>query len=136
MATSASLLPHSRPRLRIGLVGGVHRAEVQFMRAAAAAGYDLELHTGEMAGRRAQSLAAMIHRVHLLVILTDVNSHNAVLAARRLAAEYGTHHVLLRRCNPARLTALVQSMTAAAPPRPPSRLDGGSSSGYGRSAAL
>ena len=112
---SASQLPLAltHPRPRIGLVGGVHRAEVQYIRAASAAGYDLELHTGEMAGRRALGLASMIHRVDLLVILTDVNSHNAVVAARRLAAEYGKRHVLLRRCNPARLVALVQSMTDA-----------------------
>lgn len=114
MTSPAWLSSDSRPRPRLGLVGGVHRAEVQYVRAAAAAGFDLELHTGEMAGRRALGLASLIHRVDLLFILTDVNSHNAVVAARRLASEHGTRHVLLRRCNPARLVALAQSMLAPA----------------------
>lgn len=103
------------PRLRIGLVGGVHRSEVPLARAASAVGCELELHTGEMAGRRTQGLAAMINRVDLLIIVTDVNSHNAVQTARRLASSRGCRHILLRRCSPARLAELVRSLSASQP---------------------
>lgn len=102
----------SQPRLRVGLVGGVERSEVQLMQVAAAAGYELELHSGHMVGRRAQSLAAMINRVDVVVILTDVNSHNAVLAARRLAVSRGCRLILQRRCSPARLGELLHSLEA------------------------
>jgi hypothetical protein len=102
-------VPQRRPR--IGLIGGLHRSEGQFVRAAAAAGYELEFHAGDMVGRRAQGLESMIPRVDLLFIVTDVNSHNAVMVARRLASEYGIRYVLLRRCNPTRLIELVRAMT-------------------------
>jgi len=116
MATLSSARHAASPQLpsrpRIGLIGGLHRSEGTFVRAAAAAGYDLEFHAGDMVGRRAQGLASLIQRVDLLFIVTDVNSHNAVVTARRLATEQGKRHVLLRRCNPAKLIMLVQSMTA------------------------
>ena len=114
--TSSSLPRASSPSrhpLRIGLIGGLHRSEGVFTRAAAAAGYDLEFHAGDMIGRRAQGLASLIQRVDLLFIVTDVNSHNAVVTARRLATEHGTRHVLLRRCNPTKLIELVHAMTAS-----------------------
>ncbi len=111
--TSSPAHPHSHRRLRIGLIGGLHRSEGQFVRTAAAAGYDLEFHAGDMIGRRAQGLESMIPRVDLLFIVTDVNSHNAVMVARRLANENGIRYVLLRRCNPTRLIELVHEMTAA-----------------------
>jgi hypothetical protein len=60
-----------------------------------------------MRGRASDGLASLIDRVDLLVILTDVNSHNAVIAARKLAIARGRRHVLLRRCSPGRLVALV-----------------------------
>ncbi len=100
-------------RLRIGIVGGVDRTAANLERAAAALGCDLELHTGQTAGRGAPTLAAMIARVDLVVILTDVNSHNAVVAARKLAGACGRRHVLLRRCGPSRLGALLADALAA-----------------------
>lgn len=121
MATSSpsprALSLPTRPRLRVGLIGGLHRSEGLFVRAAAAAGFDLEFHAGDMVGRRAQGLTSLIQRVDLLFIVTDVNSHNAVTTARRLASEQGTRHILLRRCNPAKLIELVQSMTTPATAR-------------------
>jgi hypothetical protein len=99
-------LETQRP-LRIGLVGGVDRTAVLYQRALAAIGCRLEHHTGHMAGRGAVALASLVERVDLLVILTDVNSHNAVIAARRLAVARGVPHHLLRRCSPGRLVALI-----------------------------
>ena len=111
LAAPAHLPPQRR--LRIGLIGGLHRSEGTFVRAAAQAGYELEFHAGDMIGRRAQGLESMIPRVDLLFIVTDVNSHNAVMVSRRIATEHGIRYVLLRRCNPTRLIELVHEMTAA-----------------------
>ncbi len=96
--------------LRIGLVGGVERSELLFQQAAKAAGYDLEFHGGHTAGRGAQTLASMINRVDLVVIVTDVNSHNAVVAARKLASSRGVRCLLVRRSSPSRLIAQIREL--------------------------
>lgn len=98
------------PRLRIGMVGGVERSEGLFQQAAHSAGYDLEVHSGHTAGRGAVTLASLVNRVDLVVIVTDVNSHNAVVAARKLAVSKGVKHLLVRRCSPSRLINLIQSV--------------------------
>lgn len=98
--------------LRIGLVGGVERSELLFQQAAKAAGYDLEFHGGHTAGRGAQTLASMINRVDLVVIVTDVNSHNAVVAARKLASSRGVRCLLVRRSSPSRLIAQIREFDA------------------------
>lgn len=101
----ATQTPQPR-RLRVGIIVGVDRAAGNLERAATAFGCDLELHTGQTAGRGAPSLAAMIARVDLVVILTDVNSHNAVVAARKLASAHGRRAVLM-------LSALLGEVLAA-----------------------
>ena len=78
----------------------------------AAVGCEIEHHTGHMTGRGADGLASIIHRADMVVILTDVNSHNAVLAARRLATARGCPHYLMRRCSPRNLVALIDQFTA------------------------
>jgi hypothetical protein len=99
-------------RRRIGLVGGPTRAAQQLERTAAGVGYQLEHHTGETAGRGAPTLESLVRRVDILLILTDLNSHNGVVAARKLATTYGRPHVLLRRCGPARLTEILTDLSA------------------------
>lgn len=101
-----------RRRLRIGLIGGVDRLPALLARAAASVGCEIEHHTGHMTGRGADGLASIIHRADMVVILTDVNSHNAVLAARRLATARGCPHYLMRRCSPRNLVALIDQFTA------------------------
>ena len=95
-----------------GMIGGVERSEGLFQQAATAAGYELEVHSGHTAGRGAQTLAALVNRVDLVVIVTDVNSHNAVVAARKLAVSRGVRLLLVRRCSPKGLISLIQSATS------------------------
>ena len=99
-------------RLRVGIVGGVERTAVQLERAAESLGCSLEYHGGHTKGRGASALDALIRRVDVVVILTDVNSHNAVTQARRAALSAKRPHVLLRRMSPGRLGALVSVMLA------------------------
>ncbi len=96
----------ARP-LRVGVVGGVDRMAHLYERAAASVGWELEHHTGQLAGRGAPGLAALVDRVDLLIVMTDINSHNAVLAARKLAAARGRRLVLTRRCSPSRMAQLL-----------------------------
>ena len=102
---------HRRPRIRVCLIGGVDRSPALLSRAAASVGAEVEHHTGHMTGRGADGLAGAISRADLVVILTDVNSHNAVLAARRLAVARGRRYVLMRRCSPRNLVALIEETT-------------------------
>ena len=103
------------PRLRVGVIGGVDRAAALYERALDRIGCSLEHHTGQMAGRGAAGLAALIDRVDLVVIVTDVNSHNAVIAARRLAVARHRRHVLVRRCSPSGLVKRVSALADIPP---------------------
>lgn len=92
---------------RIGVIGGVDRTTAQLARAASTIDCDLEHHHGHTTHVRVAELAALVHRVDLLVVVTDVNSHTAVIKARRLARAYGRQCVLTRRLSPGRLVQLV-----------------------------
>jgi hypothetical protein len=96
--------------MRIGIIGGLDRNARDLEAVAEAGGHVLETHTGVVSGSAsAASLRALVSRVDLLFILTDVNSHNAVHIARRTAR---LHHVplrIVRRLGPSHLAAyLVQ----------------------------
>lgn len=102
------------PVRRIGIVGGVDRTRPLHERAAATIGCKLEHHDGHMTGRASAEIAALIDRVDLVVILTDTNSHAAVLLARKVAAARGKRHVLTRRISPGRLVQLVTELERVA----------------------
>lgn len=95
--------------LRIGVVGGHERANALLARRAAALGCRLEHHDGHTA-RGTEQIDALVARVDAVVICTDVNSHNAVHAARRAAARHHRRTVLVRRCGPDALAALIASL--------------------------
>jgi len=105
--------------MHIGLIGGVERSEADFVRLGERAGHVVEFHSGHMAGRGSTTLESLIDRAQLVVIVTDVNSHGAVLLARRLANKRGVRSILLRRCGVARFAALLAELPAddAAPAR-------------------
>lgn len=108
-----------RPR-RIGVIGGVDRTAPQLVRAAATIDCWLEHHRGHTTHNAVAELTALVDRVDLLVIVTDVNSHTAVTKARRLAAARGRRCVLTRRLSPGGLVRLVLDLAreSAAPPSP------------------
>ena len=60
-----------------------------------------------MAGRGSDSLEALIERSDLVICVTDVNSHAAVLGARRHARTYGRRFLLTRRLGLSRFRALL-----------------------------
>ena len=95
--------------MRIGIVGGVQRAEATYREVAQRFGHELLFHSGCVGGRGSAMLSNLVARVDLLVVLTDVNSHGAVALARRAARRQGTPIALRRRCNPTELAALVAS---------------------------
>jgi hypothetical protein len=96
--------------MRIGIVGGLDRNESVYYRLAEKVGHEVEFHPGHIGGRLNASLAALIDRVDLVIVVTDLNSHGAVLLARKLVRARGVPLLLLRRCGISRFTELLESL--------------------------
>lgn len=97
--------------MRIGIVGGLDRNARDLEAIALAGGHRLELHTGGMAGpASAAGLRALVNRSDLVIVLTDVNSHNAVRMARRHARLHKIPIRLLRRLGATQFAAFIHSL--------------------------
>jgi hypothetical protein len=108
MKKSAGTVPAVSPvTMRIGIVGGAERIEARLRTVALARGHQLEFHAGHMSGTGARRLEAIIERCDLLLVVTDVNSHTAVLQAREMARRSGRALRLVRRLGTAQLRALL-----------------------------
>lgn len=98
--------------MHIGLVGGLDRSAAQYRELAERAGHSIEWHTGDLAGRGASTLEAMIDRSQLVIVVTDVNSHGAVWRARKLAKLRGKRLLLLARCGVSKFAALLAELSS------------------------
>lgn len=93
--------------MRIAIVGGVERTAPRLRAAADQAGHALEFHPGHVSGPQSTRLRAMVERSDLVVVVTGVNSHTAVLHARSLARDTGRPLRFVRRLGPSQLRALI-----------------------------
>lgn len=77
--------------MRIGIVGGAEKtlSRVRYEEVAHSRGCAVEFHDGHMDGRGAETLRSLVGRCDVVVIVTRVNSHNAVRLARRLIRQHG-----------------------------------------------
>jgi hypothetical protein len=98
--------------MRVGIVGGLERAEPLYQRLAEREGHEAVLHDGHLAGRGAETLARLVDRCDVVVILTDVNSHGAVRFARERLRRSGRAPLLLRRFGLARFATLLAALNA------------------------
>ncbi len=96
--------------MRIGWVGGRERNETTLERIAEKLGHELEFHSGHVGGRGANDLRALVERSDFLVIVTDVNSHGAVLLAKKMAQRIGRSSLVIRRCGSSRFQALLDAL--------------------------
>jgi hypothetical protein len=96
--------------MRIGVVGGLDRAARDLQERARARGHELELHTGVVNGAAAAAnLRSLIERADVVVILTDINSHNGVRMARRQARLRNRPVKMMRRLSVSQLGAVLQT---------------------------
>jgi Uncharacterized protein conserved in bacteria (DUF2325) len=102
--------------MHIGLIGGVERGTHHYESLAAAGGHTVEIHSGHLAGRGGETLAAIVDRADLIVVITDVNSHGGMWSARRLARARGRRCVLVRRMGPSRFRTLLGELAGTAQP--------------------
>ena len=103
---------HHEAATRIAVVGGFDRQAPLLNEMATRAGRTVEFHTGNVRGRGAGDLRAVVGRSDLVVIVTDHNSHGAVIAAKRLAREMNRRAVVVTRCGIARFGALLEGLSA------------------------
>ena len=100
--------------MRIGIVGGVDRSASLLRGMARAGGHELELHTGVVDSAAAStSLKALVARAELVVVVTDINSHNGVRAARREARLRRRPLKIMRRMSSSQFAALLHGLTHA-----------------------
>jgi hypothetical protein len=98
--------------MRIGIVGGLDRAETELSRLAHQAGHEVEFHDGHLRGPSAGALESMIGRSDVVVIITEVNSHAAVLRAKDILRRAGRQAMFLRKVSKSRLRQLLDEVTA------------------------
>jgi hypothetical protein len=97
--------------MRIALIGGLDRNARELEEVARAGGHELETHTGVIAGSAsAGSLRSLVARADLVLVLTDVNSHNAVHLARRVARAHHRPLRIMRRLGPTQLAAFLGAL--------------------------
>jgi len=94
--------------MRVGIVGGVDRAEPLYTRLATQAGHEIEFHDGATRGRGISALAGLVDRCDLVIVITEVNSHGAVLMTRRLMRGADRSLLLLRRFGVSRLAQVMK----------------------------
>ncbi len=92
--------------MRIGIIGGLSRANPHYARVALEEGHQLDLHDGKIGGRGAESLEQLVLRCDLVILITDVNSHGAVQLARKRMRETRREPLIVRRCGLSRFAAI------------------------------
>lgn len=104
-----------RAGLRIGIVGGLGRAEPMLRKLAMHSAHTIEFHSGDVGGRGSASLEAVVARSELLVVITDLNSHGSVQLSRKLAKANGVPRLVVKRLSLGRFADLLQSLDTSTP---------------------
>jgi hypothetical protein len=100
--------------MRIGVIGGLDRSVTALQALAATRGHEVGFHTGVIAGpASAASLRALVARSQLVIVVTEINSHNAVRAARREARLQGRPLKIVRKMGSTHFAALLQGVGGA-----------------------
>ncbi len=96
--------------MRIGWVGGLDRSKALFEEVAERAGHTLEMHEGHIGGRGTHNLEGVVARCDLVVIVTDTNSHGAVLHAKKVARRTGRRALIVRKGSVSALERVLESL--------------------------
>ena len=96
--------------MRIGWIGGLTRNESQVSRMAEWAGHSLEFHSGDMSGSGADQLRRLVERVDFVVLVTEINSHGAVILTKKLCHRLGRGSLVMRSCGTSRFQALLDAL--------------------------
>lgn len=95
--------------MHIVIVGGREKNEVDLSQIATSHGHTIECHDGKVGGRGIDSIRAAVARASIVVIVTEVNSHGGVLAAKKEAARLGKPKMVVNKFSSARLRGLLSA---------------------------
>jgi Uncharacterized protein conserved in bacteria (DUF2325) len=96
--------------MKIAIIGGRQRNNVQLERLAREAGHEIELRDGDLHGSGVQEIRTTVMRSDVTVILTAPNSHGAVSVAKAAAKQMGTPTLIVDRLSAARFKALLEAV--------------------------
>lgn len=108
----AQVAPNRAAPIRVAVIGGLTRATSDWQRAGDPIGAVVEHHDGRTAGNRAATIASIVSRADVVIVITIPNSHNAVAIARRAAAAHHRPFILVKRLRPNSLAELVAEALA------------------------
>lgn len=112
-------------RMFIGIIGGMDRQAARLVDLGKLAGHEVQCHTGQLnGGATVGELRTLIDRSDVVLIVTDLNSHNAVRLARRLASRAHRPARLLRRLGAAQFAVLLEGWREKGEEVPPARAVG------------
>lgn len=95
--------------MHIVVIGGREKNEVELARIATSGGHTIECHHGGVAGTGIGCIRSAVGRASLVVIVTEINSHGGVQAAKWEAQRWKKPTLVVSRLSGARLRALLQA---------------------------
>ena len=95
--------------MHIVIVGGREKNEVDLTRIARGEGHTIECHDGGVAGRGIDTIRHAVARASIVVIVTEINSHGAVNAAKKEAQRLRKPTMVVSRLSSARLRGLLEA---------------------------
>jgi hypothetical protein len=105
--------------MRIGVIGGLDRNVAALQTLAETRGHEVGFHTGVMAGPASSAaLRSLVARSELVVVVTEINSHNAVRAARREARLRHRPLKIVRKLGATQFAALLRGVSDPLPAAP------------------
>lgn len=96
--------------MTVAVIGGPDRMTRGFAELAELHGHRLAHHDGSLAGQGRRALRNLVARAHLVVIVTGVNSHAAVVVARDEVRRQGVPSLICRRFGLANLSRLLEAI--------------------------
>jgi hypothetical protein len=96
--------------MRIAIIGGREKNQVDLTQIAEGAGHELEFHDGYASGRGAHVIRGVVSRADLVVVITEINSHSGVFIAKREAQRFKKPTMVIRSFSSARLRGLIAAL--------------------------
>jgi len=98
---------------RLGVVGGVERAFRHLLDRSLGHDIRVEFHAGHMNGSGERELSSLVQRCDVVIVVTGVNSHNAVRRTRELTRLYQRPCFIVRRLGTQLFEEILESLPAS-----------------------
>jgi hypothetical protein len=99
--------------MRVAFIGGLDRLDRALTDLGRAKGIEVEVHYGDVRGRGADALAAIIRRSDHVIVVTGTNSHGGVRLAKQFAHDSGARVWIMRACGLALAKRVLDDIASA-----------------------